>query len=363
MIRLTFVSTLAYNYFFPGKVKQAGGQTRIYNLARAFAKRPEYKVFCITGDFGQPDRMVKENVTLIKAPIDNPLALVQVLRTLISLKSDLLLDFCASPRFGLYYLLKKTLGSKYIFFTGSDNDVNGGYKTVENRAYDYFYRLGLRQADAIIAQVPLHKELLEKRWQLDSHLVLSPYLDIQPKKAVAKDSILWVGRAAFYKRPELFVALAALYPRQKFVMICNKSSYDNGFMTDIVKKISNMPNLEFHEYVAYPQMGKFYGRAKLLINTSDFEGFPNTFIEAAVNATPVLSLNSDPNNMFTFHGCGYKCDGDFDRMKGTLGKMLGDKTLLTEQGQRIFDYAYRFHRIEKAVEQIDTIFKEVLWEK
>jgi len=362
MIRLTFVSTLAYNYFFPGQVKQAGGQTRIYNLARAFAKVPGYQVFCITGDFGQPDQIVKENVTLIKAPIDNPLALVQVIQTLISVKSDLILDFCASPRLGLYYLLKKILGSKYIFFTGSDNDVNGGYKTVENRVYDYFYRLGLKHADAIIAQVHLHYELLGRKWQLDSHLVLSPYLDIRPKKAVAKEIILWVGRAAFYKRPELFIALAAMYPREKFVMICNKSSYDKGFMTNIGKRISSVPNLEFHEYVAYPQMEHFYRQAKLLINTSDFEGFPNTFIEAAVCATPVLSLNSDPNNMFSVHGCGYQCNGNFDHLKENLTKMLGDKTLLMEQGKRIFDYAYQFHRIENAVDRMDTIFKEVLWE-
>ena len=92
MIRLTFVSTLSYNYFFPGRVKQAGGQTRIYNLARAFAKKPEYKVFCITGDFGQENRIVKDNVTLIKAPIDNPGALVQVLRTLIKLKCSGLMN-------------------------------------------------------------------------------------------------------------------------------------------------------------------------------------------------------------------------------------------------------------------------------
>ncbi|MCD4736101.1 MAG: hypothetical protein K8R53_08670, partial [Bacteroidales bacterium] len=120
MIRLTFISTLAYNYFFPGRIKQAGGHTRIYNLSRAFAKQPGYEVFCVTGDFGQPGFIEKEGVKLVKAPINNPRAMAEVFLKLKRLKSDIIVDFCASPRLFLYYVLKKMTGMKYVFLTAHD---------------------------------------------------------------------------------------------------------------------------------------------------------------------------------------------------------------------------------------------------
>lgn len=363
MIRLVFVSTFAYNYFFPGKVNQAGGQTRIYNLARRFAQQEEYRVFCLVGDFGQPERVVRENVTLVKSSIDHPLGVFRVMNSIRSLRPDILVDFCASPRLAIYALLKKMIGIKYIFFTGSDNDVNGKYKEVENRIYDFFYRVGLRQADSIVAQVPLHTDLLRDAWGLKSHLVLSPYLDIRTPESVEKDIVLWVGRSAYYKRPELFVRLAEEHPGQKFVMICNTSPYDKGFMVSIAKLLKRFSNLEFHEYVPYPEMKSFYSRAKLLVNTSDFEGFPNTFLEAAVQKTPVLSLNSDPNGMLSHYGGGIYCQGNFACMKLTLAEMLATPGLLTKQGLCGFEYASRFHRIDRAVKKMDTIFKGIAWKE
>lgn len=359
MIRLVFVSTLAYNYFFPGKIKQAGGHTRIVNLAKEFALRPEYDVFCITGDFGQKDYIKKEGVTLIKAPIDNPLSFINVISKIKNIKPDVLVDFCASPRLFLYYLLKKTTGLKYVFLTANDTDVNGDYKKIENRLYYYFYLIGLKNADKVVAQVPLHKELLFKRYKIKSTLVLSPYLTLTKKEKPSPSIILWVGRAAHYKRPELFVQLAQCFPSQKFVMICNASSYDRGFIKS-VKDGKNIPdNLEFHEYVPYPAMISFYEQAKFLVNTSDTEGFPNTFIEAAATQTPVLSLSSNPNHMLTEHAAGYVCEGSTDILKARCHRMLIDSEKTQEAGRKAFDYAYKYHRLERAVDQFNHIFKTI----
>lgn len=360
MIRIAFVSTLAYNYFFPGKVRQAGGHTRIYHLARTFAKKKEYDVYCIIGDFGQPDLVIKDHVKLIKAPIDNPAAVVPVLKRIYELKPDILVDFCASPRLFLYYLLKKVTGLRYVFFTGSDNDVNGGYRQVENFIFDCFYKIGLRNSDSIIAQVPYHRDILKNRWKMGSHLVLSPYLDIKAGPKPEKDIILWVGRAAFYKRPELFISLVRQFPEQKFFMICNDSGYDDGFMIQKRSGKLDFSNLEYYDYVPYPEMDAVYKRARFLVNTSDFEGFSNTFIEAASRYVPVLSLNSDPNRMFSFHKCGFFCGGDMNRFNHFFEQMIGDDNLLKRLGDNAFSYAFSNHRLDQAVDSIDAVFKSIL---
>lgn len=360
MIRLTFVSTLAYNYFCPGQIKQASGHTRMYTLSRAFAKLPEYEVYCVTGDFGQPDLLEKEGVTLVKAPIDNPFAMVEVLSKLKRLDSDLLVDVCASPRLFLYFLLKKLTGLKYLFLTACDNDVNGDYKKTENAVYSRFYEFGLKHADGVVAQVPSHGEALKNRLDIDSHLILSPYFEIFERPRVEKDAILWVGRAAYYKRPDLFVRLARCFPEQKFVMICNPSPYDRGFMESVESPASLPDNLEFYDYVPYPEMEGFYSQALFLVNTSDYEGFSNTFIEAAVHRTPVVSLNSDPNHMLSVHGCGGVCHGRFELLQELCDRLLKDRDAVETAGKKSFDYAFRFHGLGQAVDRFDQLFKSII---
>ncbi len=359
MIRLVFVSTLAYNYFFPGKIKQAGGHTRIYNLSKAFAKVSGYKVYCITGDFGQDDIIEKDGVTLVKAPIDNPFSFLQVVFILRKIKPDILVDFCASPRLFLYYMIKIFIRMKYVFLTCCDNDVNGDYQKAENNFFHFLYVRGLKKADRIIAQVPKHRRLLLQNYYMDSELVLSPYFKITNDTPSDKDIVLWVGRAAYYKGPDVFVALAENFPEQKFVMICNKSDYDKGFMGDINQGIHIPENLEFYEYVPYPEMDVFYRRAKFIVNTSDYEGFLFSFIEAAKNYTPILSLNSDPNEMLSMHNAGYVCNGSKKILYVRCRQMLLDNDKTKRIGKNAFDYAFKYHRLELAVDQFDRIFKSI----
>jgi len=360
MIKITFIATLAYNYFFPGKVRQAGGHTRIYNLARKLAEKPEFEVSCVVGDFGQPAVVVKDGVRLIKAPIDSPVSFFNVLYILWRLNSDVYIDFIASPRLLLLYILRMINKSKYIFLTGSENDVNNRYGEVENALFGRAYVFGLKRSDAVISQVPRHVEMLKRNFGIESQLVLSPYFDIQAYEPCEKNTILWVGRAATYKRPEIFVDIVKSFLKYKFVMICNESPYDNDFMNSIKKRLPSLPNLTFHDYVTYPEMERYYKEAKLLVNTSDYEGFPNTFIEAAIHYTPIVSLNSDPNGMFSIHSCGICCNGIFQKMANAIEAIAASEEIQKRFGENAFNYAKQNHQLTDAVAKFDLIIQDVL---
>ena len=96
-----------------------------------------------------------------------------------------------------------------------------------------------------------------------------------------------------------------------------------------------------------------------LVNTSDYEGFPNTFIEAAINYTSILSLNSDPNDMLSAHGAGFVCHGSTEKLDERCHQMLQDTNKLQDFGQKAFDYAFKYHRLEMAVDKFDNIFKSI----
>ncbi len=125
--------------------------------------------------------------------------------------------------------------------------------------------------------------------------------------------------------------------------------------------IDNIPhlnsNLTFLDYVPYPDMKTYYKKSMVLINTSDFEGFPNTFIEAAMHHTPVISLNSDPNRMLSKHQCGVFCKGDFSLMVEELEKLLNSEKELGRMGDNAFRYARENHQLDDAVAKINCIIR------
>lgn len=359
-IRIGFLSPLAYNYFFPGKIKQAGGHTRIYHLAKKLASIPGFEVTCITGDFGQPDIIAKDGVKLVKSQISNPFALFSVLKTLKSLNLDIYVDVYASPRLFLLYILKIFFGLRYAFLTGSDVDVDGSYRYIDNGFYYTAYIKALRNADAIICQTPLHVKLLRKNFNLSSDLVISPYLDIKrSKQSVQKDSMIWIGRAASYKNPMLFIDIVKSFPNLNFVMICNHSDYDDGFMDYMAQNQCDYPNLEFLEYADNEEVHVRLEKAKLLVNTSDFEGFPNTFIEAAMHRTPVLSLKSNPNNMLSSHGAGIWCNGDVAKLFEFFVFLEAGKIDVDTLGECAYSYALKYHQLDAAAKKVGVILKKI----
>jgi glycosyltransferase involved in cell wall biosynthesis len=81
--------------------------------------------------------------------------------------------------------------------------------------------------------------------------------------------------------------------------------------------------------------------AKVLLNTSKMEGFPNAFIEAWALCTPVISLSVDPGGVIKKYNLGYVCNDDV----GMVERLLGDDFLNIDT-ERIREHVIRYHSAE-----------------
>jgi glycosyltransferase involved in cell wall biosynthesis len=79
--------------------------------------------------------------------------------------------------------------------------------------------------------------------------------------------------------------------------------FSDGYSQAIRTRAVQMPNVVVHGQIAKGRVGEFYRRAAFLCCTSDYEGFPNTFLEAWSYGLPIVST-FDPDQLIAKHGLG-----------------------------------------------------------
>ena len=59
---------------------------------------------------------------------------------------------------------------------------------------------------------------------------------------------------------------------------------------------ARLPNVTMLGAVRYAETGSLFDRAKIFLNTSSIEGFPNTFLQAWIRGVPVVTF-FDPDSL------------------------------------------------------------------
>lgn len=162
----------------------------------------------------------------------------------------------------------------------------------DRRIYEY----GLRHADIIVAQTEHQRALLQQNYGLQSE-VINMIADIPPPPTVKQDiDVLWVANLRPVKRPEILFELASRSPELKFVVAGGALPGMESYYETMMSEAAKLPNLSVLGAVPYAQVGALFERARLFVNTSSMEGFPNTFLQAWARAVPVVSF-FDPDSL------------------------------------------------------------------
>ena len=212
-------------------------------------------------------------------------------------------------------------------------------------------KLAFRLADTVIVQNKYQYESFATHFQKQPKLIRNGFsfenLDIE------KDgSILWVGRCERLKKPEVFIELASQLNETRFVMVCPAALNQEKYFQEIKLKASTITNLEFKAFVEFHEIEQYFRRAVVFVNTSEFEGFPNTFIQAAKFKNVIVSLNVDPDNFIRYFKCGKVCNGEEQKIKENIVNLLNSKSLMNKLAENAFAYTKENHDIAKNTQQL-----------
>ncbi|MHC4524788.1 MAG: glycosyltransferase family 4 protein [Planctomycetota bacterium] len=354
--RVCFVSPKAYPIFNPDVESVFGGaEIDTYMIATELAKDDGFDVSFIVADYGQPEEEVRENIRILKS-VDfkqNPLTGAwKIWRTLKKADADVYMMKTASPGVTLVQSFCRMHHKRFIYKTAHQRECDGSY-IQKHRLIGRLFIRSLQKASLVLTQNESDADSLCTRYGIESITIPNAHR-IPDTAGFDKNTILWVGRSIDFKKPARFFELAKAFPHETFVMICQQATGDTSYQ-DLKAAAAKIGNLKFIDRVPFAEIDGYFERAKVFVNTSDSEGFPNTFIQACKVSVPILSLNVNPDGFLDEYGCGVCCSGDIDRLVDETGRVIstdaGDK-----MGACARKYVEQNHNITKIIEQ----YKELL---
>jgi glycosyltransferase involved in cell wall biosynthesis len=261
---------------------------------------------------------------------------------------------------GAYALISRLLRRRFVYVVASSVDVSRPHGQVVG-PLRWLFPTGLRLADAVVCRTLEQQAWLRNRYGRDGVLIRTAH-PIPPEHSAlgahhSRSTILWVGRMHPLKQPELFLDLAERLPQERCSMVVMRDPAHAELGARIRDRIARLPNVTLHENVPWTEVGRWFDRAKLLVNTSTYEGFPNTFVQAAMHGTPILSFTVDPDGVLARHRIGIDAGGSFDRLATAAERVCRSKDLRAELGRRARAYGATFHDLSRSAEELKALLR------
>lgn len=375
MIKVCFISLYSYKLFHPEdeRVLQFGGsEVQQYQLGKELLKDKNFEVSFIVGDFcgrqSKTERIRAENIDIslyktVKCVkriflIDSILDFWKLYKAMRKIEADIYIIRGGGSLAGkVAILLKKIFKKKFIYSSAHNRDSNGDFFKHHGRIINWLFRYALTHADKIICQHQNQREAFKKNLNIEARIIKTIYPiedESQIQNYESREFILWVSRLEKWKQPEIFVKLTKEFPNEKFLLITNSNT------SDFKDNIGRLYNLEIKEGVAFEGINDYFKKAKIFVNTSIQEGFPNTFVQAAKNKTPIISLNINPEEMLEKYEIGRCANGDLQKFTDDLKEILNNEKLWQEMSENAYHYAKENHDIHKIMEKYKMIFREVI---
>lgn len=367
-----FISPYIEAYLRPDSGVNAGGAERQQHLLATRLRDEGHSVSFVSFETGDDtyERIDGFDLWRTLPPTHHPVrvleAFVKLLRTVRRVDADvfyvrgnpplcILSSYCCS-------LLRRPL----VYAVANDSNVELANLPSHHGLFRYTpfkltYLDAIRRSDGVVSQTGYQRDLLRDVFGIESTVIPNGYT-VPPEDEIVPPSertdVLWVGSLdPEQKRPERFLRLAEHLPDVSFRMIgwTNDEEYREG----IVRRADALPNLTYEGSVPPDRIDRYYRRAVALVNTSEHEGFPNTFLEAWRFGVPVVSLHHTLDGVLVDHDVGYHA-GTMDELSRIVAELWDDRNGAAETGRRGRRYLEDNYALDVVYEVYTRVFGDAM---
>jgi glycosyltransferase involved in cell wall biosynthesis len=257
-------------------------------------------------------------------------------------------------------------GIPFFFHVASDADLDNRWISLHlsvNTPFDIVESLagnwGIRHASHIIVQTERQAETLRGKFGRTPAALVRNFQPIPaalPVKPGGPLRILWVANLKDVKRPALFVDLAESLAHRndlQFIMVGRPTTLRR--FRPLMERIATVANLSYLREQPIEKVNELMAAAAIHVNTSSFEGFPNTFIQAWARGAVVTSVTVDPVGMESL-GIGF-CAGSPERLRSLIEELVERPDQRRAVAERAFAFAQQHHSLVAGERFADLILE------
>ncbi|MEY8876763.1 MAG: glycosyltransferase family 4 protein [Leptothrix sp. (in: b-proteobacteria)] len=294
-----------------------GEQVQHTLLARALARRG-FEVSMVVADYGQAAVERIDGITAYRAcGLNEGIPVLRFLHPRITklwaaLKqadADVYYVSCASNQLGVVARFAQLHHRRVVFRIAHDTDCEPDQLLIPYWRDKKLYEYGLRRASVVLAQSAQQARALKANYGLDS--VLASMLVDAPERVRPFEQrevdVLWVNNLRPFKRPGLALELARRLPQLQLHLVGGPQAGHEALYERTAAEARDIANLHFHGQVPYHDVNRHYESARVFVNTSEVEGFPNSYLQAWRRGTPVVAF-FDPDGVIAREGLGIAID-------------------------------------------------------
>jgi hypothetical protein len=350
-----------------GKTK-GGGELQVALLAKALALKGQEVI--IIDPYSEESFITDEGIKVINVPDWNKgMRGLRLLQYRIPALYKLFKQQKADYYYGrmrtyfhiITYWAAKKLKKKYILAVASDVDILNFQQIYK---YEYKPNFGLfRYLTLLLPGDIVFRYLMKKadyvflqhagqdiNWGLmKGKKVIFPNIIDQQYPAVIKntsnDYFLYLGSLSILKGSDKLYQLASMIDGNVKLIIVGQPNDEKS--TEIFEGLKKIPNVDVKGRLNHRDSLQLVANAKALINTSNYEGFPNVFLEAWSLKIPVLSLKVNPGNIFDNYDLGVCFKGDLMKMKEHINR----NEMVAGNNGEMLAYIAKFHDFNTAGER------------
>jgi glycosyltransferase involved in cell wall biosynthesis len=263
----------------------------------------------------------------------------------------------ATPDVGIVAIIAKFAGRRFVYSSANVSDFKflGFSPARRNKA---LFRHALRLADEVVVQTQEQVALCQDAVGRTPVLIKS-IAESAPLRNRVPEAFLWIGRLVWYKRPLAFVDLARSLPDAEFWMIGVPPMLADGsdeLIQTLEEEASAVPNLKLLRPEPRNQLMERLNRAVAVVNTADFEGMPNIFLEGWARGVPALALTHDPDGVIQRYGLGAFAGGSRETFREIARRLWKERMTQDDLAASCREYVRKHH----SPEAIATQWKDAL---
>ncbi len=334
-----------------------GAEVQQVFIARGLA-RAGYRVSMICLDYAQPEYERIDGVAMHKSfALSDGIPglrfgprLLSWWRSMQTVDADIYYQRSSSMLTGVVDEFCRRHGKRSIYAGASDMDFQPGKEPMRFARDRWMFHRGLKRVDRIVVQNLVQQRDCLQVYGRESTMIPSCYELPPGSRGAPGDAVLWVANMREGKRPRYLLDIAAKLPHRRFVMVGGDGSgnpEDARRFEEIRTRAAALPNVRITGFMPLAEADALFDGARIVVNTSRYEGMPNTFLQAWARGIPTHAFIDVGARI---HGEAiYKVAGSVEEAATEIERHFTDPAYYAAQSRRARDYFEGTHSLAHVV--------------